>query len=267
MNGARLAGRLSAYFFRALPTSTRFPAAVRVARSLEPLVRRTRAYADRAKLQTDDSRETSLDLLLMMLTRHGTTFRPELRVDGVENLPPPGTRPILVVSPHTMLSMLFLRYLEDEGYAPVVIAEYPGLRIPGTREPARMLSQSPSLLFRVRRLLEERQTIATMIDRDGPRRRHATVSSRDGQLFISEACLRLALRCQAQVVFLATRMDDESNIVCRLDLPSRQARQVRQIIAEFAAFVNGTGNIRQVSSRVRDRDPREAGGRRDAAQN
>ena len=240
MNSARFAGRLTAYCFRVFPMSRRFPAAVNVARWLEPVVRRTQAYADRARLQTDDLRETSLDLLLMMLTRHGTTFRPQLRVDGAEHLPPPGTRPILVVSPHTMLSMLFLRYLEDEGYAPFVIAEYPGLRIPGTRAPARTLSESPSLLFKVRRLLAEGQAIATMIDRDGPRRRHATVSGRDGQLFVSEACLRLALRLDAQVVFLATRMDDDSNIVCRLDSPSRQARRVPHLIAEFAAFVNGT---------------------------
>lgn len=243
MSGQRAAGWLAALCFRLIPEPSRFAAAVALAHALEPIVDRTRAYAERAKLRTDDLRETSLDLLLMMLTRYGATFQPSLRVEGFEQLPQPGQGPLLIVSPHTMLSMLFLRYLEDRGYSPFVIAEYPRLRIPGTRASARVLSQSPALLFRVRGLLARGRTIATMIDRDRPERRHLSVTTGAGDLFVSETCLQIALRQQAPIVFLAARMDDASNVVCRLGSPSGMARNVARIVDEFAEFVHASREI------------------------
>src|SRR5437763_8128899 len=38
-------------------------------------------------------------------------------------------RSLLVVSAHAMLGVLFLRYLEDEGYKAFVVAAYPDMRI------------------------------------------------------------------------------------------------------------------------------------------
>jgi lauroyl/myristoyl acyltransferase len=236
----RAAGRAVALLFRAIPERLRFSAATAVARCLAPAIRRTRAFEERTKLNTDDLRETSLELLLMMLTRHGTTFTPRLRVQAEEHLPQPGTGPILVVSPHTMLSMLFLRYLEDRGFEPFVVAAYPGLRTPGTRLPARVLDPSSGLLLKVRRLLRDGATVTAMIDRDRPERRNAEYEISAGRLFVSDALLQLALQHDAHVVFLATRLDERSRIVFNLAAPSRPAADVRGLAAEFAGFVDRT---------------------------
>jgi hypothetical protein len=236
----RFAGAAVALAFRIVPERHRFGIALLAARCLEPLIRRTSAYAERSKLHTDDLREISLDLLLLMLTRHGTTFTPRLQVQPLEYLPPPGAGPILVVSPHTMLSMLFLRYLEDRGYEPFVIAAYPGLRTPGTRLPARVLDPSAALLLKVRRLLRDGATVTAMIDRDRPERRNAEYQISAGRLFVSDALLQLALQHDAHVVFLATRLDERSCIVFNLGSPSRLAADVRGLAAEFAGFVDHT---------------------------
>jgi lauroyl/myristoyl acyltransferase len=235
----RGAGRALAYAFRVLPERLRFRAATLVARWLEPAIAITPAFAARAKLRTDDLREISLDMLLMMLTRHGTTFRPALRIDGPEHLPPPGAGPVLVVSPHTMLSVLFLRHLEDAGYEPFVIAAYPGMRIPGTRNRARVLGPSPALLLKVRGILAEGGMVTAMIDRDRPERRNSSVETMGGPVFVSDALLQLAVRCAARIVFLATKMDDASCVVVRLSAPSGDTDHVAAIVAQFADFVDG----------------------------
>ena len=257
-NLRRAAGFVIAVLFRAIPRERRFAAAIVVARWLEPLIRRTRGYAERVKLKTDDLRETSLDLLLMMLTRHGSVFQPLLQLRGAEHLPAPASGPILVVSPHTMLSVLFLRHLEDAGYAPFVIAEYPRLRIPGTVTPARVLCESPALLFKVRSLLGQGRTVAAMIDRDRAERRHASVQTPASSLFISEACLQLAVRQRARIVFLATRMDDESGVVCQLGSPERRCGNIDTLIGEFAAFVEGSERIGRVRRSDRLHNARRA---------
>jgi len=236
----RFAGAAVAWAFRIVPERHRFAVALRAARCLEPLVRRTSAYVERLKLRTDNLREISLDLLLLMLTRHGTTFTPRLEVQPAAHLPKPGTGPILVVSPHTMLSMLFLRYLEDRGYDPFVIAAYPGLRTPGTHRPARVLDPSSGLLLRVRRLLREGATVTAMIDRDRPERRNAEYHVSAGRMFVSDALLQLALQHDAQVVFLATRLDARACIVFNLGAPPRGASDVGGLAAAFADFVDRT---------------------------
>jgi len=236
----RMAGAAVALAFRIVPERRRFEVAVLVARCLEPLIRRTSAYAERTKLRTDDLREISLDLLLLMLTRHGTTYTPRLSVQGIEHLPQPGNGSILVVSPHTMLSMLFLRYLEDRGYDPYVIAAYPGLRTPGSRRPARVLDPSSALLLKVRRLLRDGATVTAMIDRDRPERRNAEYQVSAGRMFVSDALLQLALQHDAQVVFLATRLDARACIVFNLGAPPRGAVDVGGLAAAFADFVDRT---------------------------
>jgi hypothetical protein len=61
--------------------------AASVARWLEPMIARTRVYELRQRLPFDGLRETSLDLVLTMLTRYGTAFDPVIRIEGSECLP------------------------------------------------------------------------------------------------------------------------------------------------------------------------------------
>jgi hypothetical protein len=244
----RRAGHAVALLFYALPEARRFDAALAAARVLEPIIGRTRGYRARAALKTDDLHATSLDLLLTVLTRHGVVFTPRLRVDGIDHLPPAGSAPIFIASAHTMLSMHFLRYLEDRGYAPHVLAEIPGLRIPGTRTPARMHSESPSLLFEIRTLMRRGQTLAAMIDRDGPERGPIVTRTSRGPLYLAGAPLQLALRHGAAVVFLSAGLDGDT-IVLRLGAPRDAGPGVETVAREFAAFVDagyGVGRRREV---------------------
>jgi lauroyl/myristoyl acyltransferase len=199
-----------------------------------------RWYQERARLRTDDLRETALELLLMMLTRHRTAFDRVLHVDGLEYLPAPGSGATLIVGPHTMLSTLFIRYLDDAGHDPIVIPADPDQGVPGRRARAHVLSPSPALLLKARRSLEEGRTLAVMIDRGEPERRSSTVQTSAGPVFVSEALLQLAIRHRARIVFIATRLDQASRIVTRLSAPPRGASSVPDIVAAFADFVEDT---------------------------
>ena len=86
---------------------------------LAPVIRRTGAYQTRRVHGSDTLREISLELILMVLTRYGTSFDPVLAVMGEDHLPGPQRGPTLIIGPHTMLSTLFVRYLEDRGYAEI----------------------------------------------------------------------------------------------------------------------------------------------------
>jgi hypothetical protein len=144
------------------------------------------------------------------------------------------------VGPHTMLSTLFIRYLDDAGHDPIVITADPDQGVPGRRARAHVLSPSPALLLKVRRSLEEGRTLAGMIDRGEPERRGSTVQTSAGPVFVSEALLQLAIRHRARIVFIATRLDQASRIVTRLSAPPRGASSVPEIVAAFADFVEDT---------------------------
>jgi hypothetical protein len=243
-SGSRLlrsAGLAVAAGFRLVPEARRFDAAIAVARWLEPLIARTRGFQERARHRTDDLRETSLELLLMMLTRHGTTFQLMLRMEGAEHLPGAPNGGTLVVGSHMMLNNLFTRYLEDAGQQAFVISPDQHC-IAGTRTPARVLSPSAGLLFRVRRHLADGHTVVALIDRGAPERRNRAVQTASGTMLVSDALLQLAIRQNARVVFLAAKMDDSSRVVIRLSAPSSRT-DLNQILRDFADFIDEAQRI------------------------
>jgi lauroyl/myristoyl acyltransferase len=234
----RTAGFGVALAFRLIPAKFRFQAAIVVARWIEPLVKRTRAFADRSLLSTDGLRETSLELVLMMLSRHGTVFSPALHINGLDHMASNGHGGTLIVGPHTMLTRLFVRYLEDAGTETWVISSEPIERIPGTRATARVLHPSATLLFKVRRLLAQGKTVISMIDRGKAEPRASSVETSAGRVFVSHALLRIGLRQRARIVFIATRMDEQSRVVIRLSAPASSSRGLPDTLADFVAFMD-----------------------------
>jgi hypothetical protein len=233
----RAAGRAVALAFRAVPKVLRFRAAVVLARWLEPLIKRIKAYEERRKLKVESAREISLDLLLLMLTRHGTAFDPVLRIEGLDHLPAPG-RPALVLGAHTMLSTLLMRSLYDIGYDPLVISAEHAFPIAGTRRFTRTLSPSPTMLLTVARALKGGQFVVAAIDRGEPERRNAPFPTAGGTLLVSDALIRLAMRSGVPMVFLASRLDESSRVVCHLGAPSPSSAVANDIAADFARFVD-----------------------------
>jgi hypothetical protein len=252
MNVLSTAGLALALAFRLLPKRARFRAAVLLARWLEPLFARTRAFAERARLRTDDPREISLDLLLMMLTRHGTTFDPLLEVEGLEHLGSPGGGPVLIASTHAMLGMIFVRWLEGRGYRTVTISAYP-FRFPGTRAQAPVVIPSPGLFLEIRQLFRSGRTVIAALDRAAPERRNTRVETAAGPILISEALMEFAMRRGVRIVFMTTLMDSSARIVTYLGASPAGRRPVREVTADFARFVDEAQRGRGVG--------RAAGGR------
>ena len=232
----RSCGFLLANAFRAIPKRMRFRAAVAVARAIEPLIERTSVYAARQEtLRTDGLRETSLDLVLMMLTRHRIEFDLDVELVNADLLPPPEAGPLQVVTPHTMLSVLIARVLHDRGHDPLCIRP-DDAAIPGTRVPMNALHPSPSLLLRVRTAYANGRTVAAMIDRGDPEPRQAIFETVNGEMRVSEALVQLAVRQGVTIVFLATLLDGEGRVVLHFERP--RGASAPEIVAEFAAFVD-----------------------------
>lgn len=228
---------MMAMVMRACPASWRFRAAVALAHLLEPLIARTRGCRERQRLRTETVRETSLEFVLMMLTRHGTTFAPEMTIEGLECLPSPGERATVIVGPHTMLSRLFVRYLEAAGHEPAVIDAAPQF-VYGTRWPQRILFPSPTLLFQVRRVMRQSGIVMALIDGRGRGRRGRVLQVRGGELIVSDVLLQFALRQRARVVFLATTLDGHRRVVVKLGAAPRDAETVDDLVLGFASFVD-----------------------------
>jgi hypothetical protein len=233
----RFAGIAVAVAFRLVPQRLRFPAAALFARAIEPFIRHTRAYQTRAAMRVDGLRETSLQLVLMLLTRYGTTFDPLVQVAGAEHLPPAGAVPLLLISPHTMLSLLFPRVLHDRCYDPLLISADP-IRFYGTTTDGRTLLPSPAMFFEVRRAFRSGGTVMSMIDRGDPERRNELFQTAKGPFRVSSALIRLALRSGARIVFFAAKIDPASRVVIHLGAPSHEG--VAGVVNDFVQFVDET---------------------------
>jgi hypothetical protein len=237
----QIGGRALAWSLRLVPRRNRFAFAIWAARLLQPVIRRTRAFADRQRLLTDSIRETSLDLVLMMLTRHNTYFDPQLTIVGADLLPR-GTGPsraTLLVSPHTMLSVLIARHLHDAGVAATLIVVERGMKIPGTGVTARVLLPTRTLFVTVREVFSAGGTVCSMIDRGDVERRNAGVTTVRGDFQISTALLDVALKQGAQILFFTAMLDENWNVVMTIAEPPRTATTTTaDLIASFGAFLD-----------------------------
>jgi lauroyl/myristoyl acyltransferase len=189
-------------------------------------------------MHIDSLRETSLQLVLMLLTRHRTTFDPLVHIAGAEHLPPAGAGPLLFISPHTMLSLLVPRVLRDRGYEPLVLISAFPIRFYGTTTDGNTLVPSPEMFFEVRRAFRNGETVMSMVDRGDPERRNALFRTVKGPFRVSDALIRLALRSGARIVFFAVKTDAASRVVLHLGAPSNEG--VSGVVSDFVKFVDDT---------------------------
>ena len=233
----RLAGRVVAYAFFLVPQRYRFDLALRVARLLEPLIACTGAWHARQRLRTDRVRETSADLLLTILTRYGALYEPKLHFElgGIDNLPPPGTG-VLLLGPHTMLSALFMRELDNAGYVAWAAAA-DGAALPGSRRPARVLLPSPSLPLRIRGKVREGCVVFAMVDRGEVSRHTVRYELATGPMRVSDGLFRLALATKTPTCFIATRIEG-FRVVCRIRPADPAARDRHALLGDFARFAD-----------------------------
>jgi lauroyl/myristoyl acyltransferase len=224
---------------RAVPRRFRFSAAVMAARVLSPLIRRTDTYREQRQLRMDGILEIALQRALDSMTRHGTPFDPIHPYIGTEKLQAAmrSGQGILLAAPHAMLSYLVLRHIHDLGGAATSIAGDPRFRVLGTNIPATAIRPSPTYLLDVRNRLRRGEIVGAMLDRDAGTPRHTVeFETAAGPVIISDALIRLAVRCNAQVVFTTARFE-RGRVIGYLDVPEPTSASAEEITQDFIRFV------------------------------
>jgi lauroyl/myristoyl acyltransferase len=195
---------------RLLPRPSRFGAALLVARAAVPLVRRTEAYREMRRHKVDGAREIALHLLLFAMTNGGAAYEPSISVRGYEEVRRAyaSGKGLLVVQPHTMLSMLLHRRFHDDGLGPVGIGADPLMRVAGTALTAEIVPPSPTFLVKTRSLLRAGRLVNAMLDR-GEHREGRTLEfdTAAGPVVIAPALIHVAARCGASVLFAEVHVE------------------------------------------------------------
>ena len=234
-----LAGLCFAMTMRLIPRRRRFAAAMLIARAAVPLVRRTEAFQEQRRGKVDGVREIALYLVLNTLTKNGIEFDPALNVSGTEELERilAAGKGVLMISPHTVLSLLMLRFFHDAGYEPVVIAADPGMRISGTNVTAETLQPSPTFLVQTRTRLRRGRLVCGMPDRGEPTAgRTIEFATANGQIILAPALLQVAARCRANVMFLRVHVE-EREIVATMTSPPAAADSTEALTEAFIEFI------------------------------
>jgi lauroyl/myristoyl acyltransferase len=235
-----LAGLGFATAMRLIPRHRRFDAALLLARAAVPLVRRTGAYQEQRRGNVDGVREIALHLVLNTLTKNGTEFDPLIIVNGREELRRAIAygKGVLLISPHTVLSLLMVRFYHDAGYNPVFIAADPRMRVSGTTVTAETVQPSPTFLVAIKNRLRAGRLVCGMPDRaEHSEGRTLEFDTANGRIILATPLMQVAARCAAKVIFLKVHVD-ERGVVATMVAPSEASEgSADAITAEFIEFV------------------------------
>ena len=247
---SRLAARLRsaartqiAVALRTVPYDHRYAFIMRLARMLTPLVRRSAAYRGLARITPVISPgDYALHRVLDTLTRGGTGFPLRVRVEGQEVVDEAIARGrgVLIASPHAPLCVPVLAWLDARAFPIDAVAASDFAWVSGTdARRVTTLARGPGMMIRVRTRLREGRTVWAMIDRTDPReRRLVHFDTQAGRFMVSDALVKVAVRCGAEVVFLSARSDPEHGIRAEFAAPrAGSAGSVERITADFADFV------------------------------
>lgn len=237
---------------RLLPRRHRFGAAVLAARAAVPLLRRTGAYRQQRRTGLDGPSEIALHLVLNTLTKHGTRFDPVIACHGYEELERAfaAGRGVLVLSPHTALSLLNVRRYHDDGMDPLAISADPRMRIAGTTLGVETVQPSPMFLVATRTLLRRGRLVCAMPDRaEHHEGRTMEFATANGRIIIAPAVIQVAARCGAEVVFTEAHVEG-GRVVGTVATPSpASAGSADAITRDFVEFVRARVEARFTDSR------------------
>jgi hypothetical protein len=207
-----IGGRAFGLGMRLVPARHRFSLAARLASTLAVPMRATPLFRGFRSLRLNSEQDISLHLLLRSMTASGTMFDVPLRLGGEEILEAAlsSGRGTVIVSPHALLSRLLLRHLHDRGHQPTVIGGMDGIPVAGTRAVIPTVFPTPSVLLLARRRLREGGIVCANVDHISVRAKSKhtkTFQSRVGEIHLSDSIFRLAVRCDAQVIFTHARAE------------------------------------------------------------
>jgi len=232
-------GHTLSFLVRLLPRPRRFRAAIWIARWAAPMLRPTRIVRERLAMRVETVQEIVTYHVLDVLTRHGVTYDPILRVIGAEHLHEAlaNGRGVLMVAPHAMLSRLILGLLAEMRIEANGVASAP-TQVLGTGAAIRVIEPSPTFLLTIREILRGNGVVLAMVDRDVVTSRSTfEVATDRGPLVIANALMQVAFRTDASVVCFAAHLK-RGEVIMTLDAPSSTAhRSAEGITAAVVAFM------------------------------
>ncbi len=237
---------------RLIPRGRRFAAATRIARRASPLISRTAAYREQRRNNVDGVHDIALHFLLNTLTKNGTKFDPAIVVNGFEGLERALAtgKGVLLIAPHTALSLLIVRLVHDAGLDPIVVAVDPQMRVSGTKIMAQTVRPSRTFLLEVRSRLRGGRLVCAMPDRwEHQEGRTIEFATANGPVIIATPLMHLAARCGAEVLFVATHFDGRG-VAANFAAPAPEsAGSADAITRDFIEFVRA--HVEERSARDR----------------
>ena len=234
-----LASRAFAFGMWTVPRRYRFKLARRFTAALKPFIKRTAWYRAHGSLGIDGVEEIALHHALSIMSNSGALFDLEMKIEGAEILRSAlrKSHGTLIVAPHALLVLSLFRYLCDLGCPPTIVSAAPYVHVYGTRLVAPTLQPSSNLLIRVRSALRRGEVVCAMID-EGPRNSARTeqFETCTGPVYISDALIKLAKRCAADVIFTSARLDRRQDIILTFGAPMAPTATSEISIAK--SFVN-----------------------------
>jgi lauroyl/myristoyl acyltransferase len=184
------------------------------------------------------------------LMRNGTDFDPVINVTGYDELERAMAvgKGVLLLTPHTALSLLMIRLFHDAGLDPIVIAADPRMRLSGTRLATQTVLLSPTFLVETRTRLRAGRLVCAMPDRlEHQGERTIEFKTADGPVIVATALMRVAERCGANVVFMEVHIE-EGKVVGNLTAPSPEStRSADAVTGDFVEFVRAFVDARSAS--------------------
>lgn len=225
-----MAGRLFRGVVRVIPRRHRFRAAHAIARVVPGGVLPRTVW----RCAAEPVRDLVLWHNLKLLDRAGFPYDAPLSVGGLAELDEATAagRGVMLVGPHTRLTQLIVRHLRTAGRDVVAVGS--AARAPG--DPGRpvvpRIVVSPYFLVAVREALAQGRVVFAMIDHEAAvAGKTVPISLPGGNLHVSDALLRLAARCDARTLFIASR-GTADGISCTIAAPRPGAG-----LPEFSRFV------------------------------
>jgi hypothetical protein len=236
-----LISRAFALAMWAIPRRYRFSAALRLARVSNPIVRRLPWYRARRELRIDGVSEIALYHALEIMSNSGALFDPVLDVEGAEIFynALSSDQGVLVTAPHALLNLLVPRNLYDAGYIPTVISSSSSIHLYGTRLFAHTIRPSPTFMIRLRSVLRSGGVVCAMVDgRHATKQKLIQFPTVEGPMYISDAMFRLALRCNARILFVSVRVDQRRGLLLTVAEPATSpCLTVETITSDCIAFI------------------------------
>lgn len=214
-----------------IPRRHRFAIAVWLADRLQPIVRRMLRHLPP---RIDGTREESLRFVCRGARRFDVELDPTLIVRGAENI---GAGGAIFISGHFLLNGLFARWLHDQGHRVSAVMRFPPQQpvIMGTRLPLDVIKADELTFVRIRQRVADGGMVIVDIDDPDPSRRSHLVETRRSPRYVSEAVLKFAEHARIPLLFCATRVTTESEVLTTIARPSMPQSEI--VMKEFCLFL------------------------------